>query len=146
MRTFRACWSSYRVMTICVGIIPAITTPFALRGDKGAAQIAVLGWAALLFVYFWLLRFRLEFSDERVGYRSLFRPYRSVQRDAVVEADFAKKTSTYESPFTFIVRPAAGGELRINAKVFSREALQHLRELAPQGSNQSLQPTTDRRV
>ena len=58
-RTFRACWSSYLVITICIGIIPAIATPFALRRDKGAAQIAAIGFAALVFAYFWLSRFRL---------------------------------------------------------------------------------------
>jgi len=42
-----------------IGIIPAIATPFALRGDKGAAQIAAVGFAALVFAYFWLSRFRL---------------------------------------------------------------------------------------
>jgi hypothetical protein len=30
-----------------------------LRGDKGAAQIAAVGFAALVFAYFWLSRFRL---------------------------------------------------------------------------------------
>ena len=135
MHTFRACWSSYLVMTICIGIIPTVTTPLALRGDRGATQIAVVGWAALLLAYFWLSRFRLEFSDERIGYESLFSPYRIIQRDAVADAEFARDSSSYESPFTFVVRTVTGEQLRINAKVFSREALQHLLQLTPKNSN-----------
>src|SRR5207253_10689937 len=47
-RTYRACWSSYLVLTICIGLIPAITLPMALHGERGAAQVAVVGFAALL--------------------------------------------------------------------------------------------------
>jgi hypothetical protein len=146
MRTFRACWSSYLVMTICIGIIPIIATPLALRGDKGAAPIAVVGWAALLFTYLWLARFRLDFMSERVGYSSLFRRYSSIRRDSITEADFTSETSPFEGRNTFVVRGARGEEIRINAKVFSREALQQLFHLGPQRSNQAMEPTASRRT
>jgi hypothetical protein len=117
------------VMTICVGIGPAIITPVALRGDRGATLIAIVGWAALLFTWFWLWRFRLDFSTERVGYASLFKPYRTIQRDSIGEAAFARETSAFEGRNTFVVTGAGGEELRINAKVFSREAVQQLFQL-----------------
>ncbi len=143
MRTFRACLSSYIVFTVICGI-PLIIGIFAAAKSHSALPLVAIAISAFLFSCFWLSRFRLEFNSERIGYASLFRPYRSIQRDTVVHADFASDTSAYESPFTFVVRSALGDELRINAKVFSREAFQHLLELGAKRSNQSLQPTAGR--
>ena len=130
MRTFRACVSSYVVFTVICGI-PLVISVLAAGKSRSALPLVGIVISAFLFSLFWLSRLRLDFSGQRVGYASLFKPYRSIQRDAVANAGFASDTSSYESPFTFVVRTITGEELRIDTKVFGREALQHLLELAP---------------
>jgi hypothetical protein len=51
-RIYRTRLSSYIVLSICIGITPAIALVFALRGDRDAMWVVAVGLAALLFTYF----------------------------------------------------------------------------------------------
>jgi hypothetical protein len=131
-------------MTICIAIIPAITVPLALRGDRGAAPIAILGVAALLFAYFWLSRFRLTITPHSLTYTSLFTGERVIQFSELTESDIVWESyppgRAYSRPLLQLV--VGGKATRINFKVFSLEAAQALFHLV--GPNQSLQPTAGR--
>jgi hypothetical protein len=54
-----------------------------------------------------------------------------IRRSDVVHADFADKADRFESPVTFVIRGRTGAELRINATVFSRDAVAALVDLRP---------------
>src|SRR6266446_29511 len=54
-RSFRDCRSSYVILTICVGIVPAVALPFALRDGRNPAGITTAGLAVSLFVYFCMI-------------------------------------------------------------------------------------------
>ena len=90
------------------------------------AGIILAGW---LFTYYSLYRFRLKIDTTTVTYSSLFTRETTVQRPDITSADFAETTGALESPFTFSIRTASGEELRINAKVFSLEAVKALFDL-----------------
>ena len=128
------------MLTICVGITPAIVLPAALHGDKGAAQIAAAGFVALLFVYFWLSRFRLTITPDALTYSSLFTGERVIRFSEITASDIFWQGTGRKRPLLEI--KARGGTTRINFKVFSREAVTALFHLA--GPNLALQPTADR--
>jgi hypothetical protein len=134
-RTFRARLSSYVVLTVCVGITPAITVPFALHGDKDAAWIAAVGLAALLFTYFWLSRFRLSFTRDVLTYSSLFTGERTIHYSDITESQLycQRYASRYGGRRTMLQLTVHGKPLRINYKVFSRDAVKMLFGVAGPG-------------
>jgi len=142
-RSFRACLSTYVILTICVGLIPAITLPIAMRGDQGAGEIAAAGIAALLFGYFWLSRFQLTLTPDTVVYSSLFTGERRIRVAEVSHSEMIYQSCLYGGRYLLAVT-ASGVTTRINFKVFSREAASALFHLI--GPNQALQPTADRRI
>ena len=141
-RTYRACLSSYVVLSICIAITPAIALVFVLRGDRDAMWVVVVGLAALLFTYFWLSRFRLTITPHSVTYSSLFTSERTIELSEVDRSDMACQSGLYDGRYLLAVK-AQGTTMRINFKVFSREAARALFHLI--GPNQSLEPTAGRR-
>jgi hypothetical protein len=140
-RPYRACLSSYIVLTICFGLIPAITLPMGLRGDRDAAAVAVAGIVALLLVYFWLSRFRLTISPDVLVYSSLFTGERRIRLADITHTNMVYQTGLYG--FRCLLAITANGiTTRINFKVFSREAATALFHLV--GPNKSLEPTAGR--
>ncbi len=136
-RSYRACLSGYIVLTICFGLIPAITLPMALRGDRDAAVVAVAAIVALLLIYFWLSRFRLAISPDALVYSSLFTGERRIRLADITHTSMVCQTGLYG--FRGLLAIAANGvTTRINIKVFSREAATALFHLV--GPNQSLEP------
>jgi hypothetical protein len=131
-RTFRACLSSYIVLTVCIGITPAITLLFALRGDKDAAWVAAAGFAALLFTYFWLSRFRLSFAPEALIYSSLFTGRHTIRLSELTRSQLYHQSGIYGSR-DLLQLSVHGTTLRINFKVFSDDAVRILFEVAGPG-------------
>jgi hypothetical protein len=141
-RSYCACLSSYIVLTICFGLVPAITLPMGLSGDRDATAVAVAGIVALLLIYFWLLRFRLTISPDALIYSSLFTGERRIRFADITHTNMVYQTGLYG--FRRLLAVTANGvTTRINFKVFSREAASAL--LHAVGPNQSLEPTTGRR-
>ena len=124
-RSFRACLSTYVILTICVGLIPAITLPSALRGDRDAAWIAATGIAALLFVYFWLSRFRVTITPDTIVYSSLFTGERRIRLADVTHTEMIYQTGWIGWRYLLAVT-ARGVTTRMNYKVLSREAAKEL--------------------
>ena len=151
---YRACASSYVVFTAVLGLpLGVCIVALAIRGDPSLGPVVAAGAAALLLAYRWLGRFRLEFSADAVAYAGLFTRKRAVARTEIVSAAFAERTGPFESPMTFVIRTRGGAEIRVNAKVFSPEAVRSLAALDPSAGavphlsramvppNQTLQPT-----
>ena len=141
-RTFRAAVKPYVVLTICIGIVPAFALPQAFRGDKDALWIGVAGFAALLFTYFWLSRFRLTITPHSLTYCSLFAGERTIKFSDITASHMVWRSALYGS-YSRLYLTAHGGTTRINFHVFPDDAARALLHLA--GPNQALQPTADRR-
>jgi len=140
--SYRACLSSYIILTVCFGLVPAITLPMGLHGDRDAAAVVAVGVVALLFIYFWLSRFRLTINPDGLVYSSLFTGERRIRL-----ADIKHTNMVYEAGLgnfrCLLAITANGVTTRINFKVFSCDATRALFHLVK--PNQSLEPTAGRR-
>ena|SRR5579864_641127 len=135
-KEFRSCLSSYIVFGTIFGVLLALWfSALLIRGTFPnwwmPIGILTFGWAA---VFFWLSRFRLLIDENSVSYSSLLTRKKTCQRSDIIHADFAKVTGSLESPFTFVICTKAGEEMRINAKVFSLEAVRELGSLVKGGT------------
>ena len=81
---------------------------------------------AYLFVCLWLSRFKLTFAADHLAYSSLFAGDRSVPCDAIGSVRPASRAGPLKSPLTVAVRTQSGETVRINAKIFPREAVARL--------------------
>jgi hypothetical protein len=123
--TYRAAPSAYIGFgVICAGL--------ALLGVV-AAIISPMSWTPVLIpvggyilVWLWLSGYRLAFSADRLSYRTVFAPERAISYENIKSIAPAPSTGAFESPYTVSVKSTSGEELRINAKVFPREAVQRL--------------------
>lgn len=130
-RTYRAAPSAYLVFA---GICLALEVLWL-----GAAwKSGVVTWAPILLIggvyagtVLWLARFRLEFTADELRVTRPFRGEHRVARADVLAVEFSPPVGRHESPFTLSIRVRDGEELRLNAKLFTREAVQSLLAFAP---------------
>jgi hypothetical protein len=125
METYRAESSAFLVLGVICG---AITLLWLIAAYVwGASWVPVLiPVGAFAFGCLWLSRFRLTFGTDHLSYASLFMSRRSLPVAAIVSVELAGRTGPWESPLTIVVKSGSGKELRVNAKVFSREAVRRL--------------------
>jgi hypothetical protein len=127
---YRACLSSYVVFGIIFGTPLVLISAILIRGaDPSWWQAFAISSIALASSLLGLSRYRLVITPDAVTYSSPLLPRRMIRRSDIVHADFADETGSFESPITFIMRGRAGEEFRINAKVFSRDAVAALVDL-----------------
>jgi hypothetical protein len=126
-RSYRTCLRSYVALTICIGWLPAVTLPSALQGDRDAAELAAVGIASLLFVYFWLSRFKLTIAPDTLIYASLFTGERRINIAEITHSEMVYQGGSYRRYLLAVT--AHGVTTRINFKVFSREAASALFKL-----------------
>jgi hypothetical protein len=127
---YRACPSSYVVFGIIFGSPLVLISAVMIRGaDPSWWQAFALSSLALASSFVGLTRYWLAITPDAVAYSSPLRPRRTIRRADIVHADFAEETARFESPITFVIRGRASEELRINAKVFSRDAVAALVDL-----------------
>lgn len=95
-----------------------------------------MGWVpvliplvAMLFAFVWLGSFRLTIGSENLTYRSLFTSERTIPRARILSVRPAAQTGPFESPLTAIVSADSQEDIRVNTKVFPREAVQELMSL-----------------
>jgi hypothetical protein len=132
---FRACLSSYIVFGVILGGLLALYVWALLaRGlfPNWWWPISILT-SCWVWVYFVLSRYRLRVDETSVSYSSLLVRNKKVERAQIAHADFAEVTGPLEGLCTFVVSTTAGEELRINAKVFSMDAVRMLCALHPAG-------------
>jgi hypothetical protein len=128
--TYCAAPSAYVVFAVICGI-PALL-------GVAAALMSPISWAPVLIpvvafslACLWLSRFRLAFLDDRLLYGSLFTGEGVMPYENISAISGASTTTPFESPLTVSVQSKTGEELRINIKVFPREARQRLMDLKP---------------
>jgi len=130
-RTYRAAASAYLVFA---GICLALEVLWL-----GAAwKRGVVTWGPTLLIggvyagaALWLSRFRLEFTADELRVTRPFGGERRLARADVLAVEFSPPVGRNESPFTLSIRVGDGEELRLNAKLFTREAVQSLLALNP---------------
>ena len=127
-RVYRAAISTYVVFGIILGV-PAVALSFRWR-DAGARHIVALIAVAAVFWVAWIAAYRIVITEDAVHFRSLFASAKAPRR-AVRSADVVYVPSSSAGPLRLVVKYDGGGEIDINAKVFSREAIQAVLALAP---------------
>ena len=131
-RTFRACISAYVVFAVISSVF--IGGGIWLGLTQSDWRLALTGLGVLLLFYLALSRFRLIITPECVAYRSPLGGERSVRCSEIVSVKFASDTGAMESPLTLVIRSTSGPEIRMNAKVFSLEAIRCVSSLSPDNS------------
>jgi len=128
-RTFRAAPSAYLVFA---GICLALEVLWL-----GAAwKSGNVTWAPVLLIaglyagtVAWLARFRLTLDADALHVRLPFRSERRLALDDLASVTFEARRD--EAPFTLVLRLCSGEELRLNGKLFTREAVRNLLALNP---------------
>ncbi|HEY2093500.1 MAG TPA: hypothetical protein VGJ81_16610 [Thermoanaerobaculia bacterium] len=120
-RVYRAAVSTYVVFAVMFG--PFMVAPLFRWRDLGARQIFALVAVAAVFCFTWIARFRIVITEEMLYFRSLFRSAQ-VPRIAIRSAHVRFRASASGGPLRLVVKYDGGGEIDINAKVFSREAIE----------------------
>src|ERR1700675_649829 len=85
--TARACASTYAIMGGVWFLLLGILLHAALRGVKGASQMAALLGGILVFVLGWVASFRICISGNLFSYRSLFGGTRTIQLGEIESAE-----------------------------------------------------------
>lgn len=133
-RTYRAAPSAYLVFA---GICLALEVLwFGAAWKSGAVTWAPVLLIAGVYVasVVWLTRFRLTLEPDALLLRLPFRAERRVPLAELASLTFDARPS--EPPFTLVLRLRDGAELRLNAKLFTREAVQSLLALNPPPATQ----------
>jgi hypothetical protein len=127
---YRTCLSNYFVFGTIFGIPLVLSFAILIRGAAPSWWLAfAVSSISLASSVLALSRYRLVITPDSVTYSSPLLPHRMVRRSDIVHADFADETGPFESPITFVIQGRAGENMRINAKVFSRDALGALVDL-----------------
>jgi len=125
MQTYRAAPSAFLVFGVMCGALALLGAIAAYVSDMSWLPV-LIPVCAFALACIWLSRFRLTFGPDQLSYASLFGSLRSLPVTAIVSVEPAGRTGPLESPLTVIVRSSSGEELRVNAKIFPREAVRRL--------------------
>lgn len=125
MRTYRAAPSAYLVFGAITGSLSVLWLVAVWRAGAPWLPLAVpvLGFLAMAL---WLSRFRLTFGPEEILLSLPFRARKRLARHDILSVEFAEQTGRNEAPMTLCIRTSFGDELRLNAKIFSTEAIERL--------------------
>lgn len=134
---FRASFRAYAPLLVLLSIPAVFGMLFAFKDSDWVAAFAELVLA--LAFWFWLSRFRLVITPERVIYRSLFGRVRSIRRHEILSARLAARTRDTVR-LMLVLQSSTGEELRINADVFSIEAIKCVRRLGLRREKRILLP------
>ncbi|HEV8433915.1 MAG TPA: hypothetical protein VGR95_10920 [Thermoanaerobaculia bacterium] len=110
--------------------------------DPGARQIFVMIAVAAVFCVTWIARFRIVITEHTVEFRRIFTSS-TLPRAAIRSARITFRASASRGPLRLVVTSDGGGEIDINAKVFSREAIAAVLALAPVSEPSA--PTAERK-
>jgi hypothetical protein len=127
-RVYRAAVSTYVVFGV-IFAIPVVAMAFKWR-YPGARQIAAIVISAAVFCFVWIARFRIVITKDTLYFHSLFASSH-VPRRAIRAAHVSVRPSRFAGPLRLVVKYDGGGEIDINAKVFSREAIAAVLAVAP---------------
>lgn len=128
-RTYRAAPGAYLVFA-------GITLALEVLWLGAAWKNGVVTWGPILLIggvyaatVVWLTRFRLTLDAQELRILRPLQAERRLARASILAVEFDARTD--EPPFMLAIRLRDGEELRLNAKLFPREAVRSLLELAP---------------
>lgn len=128
MATHRAASSAFLILGGLCAAVAAIGAVAAIKTSMGWVPV-LIPLVAMLFAFVWLGSFRLTIGSENLTYRSLFTSERTIPRARILSVRPAAQTGPFESPLTAIVSADSQEDIRVNTKVFPREAVQELMSL-----------------
>ncbi len=129
-RTYRAAPAAYAVFGSITGALSLLWLAAMWRNAAPWQPLLVpLGGYAV--VVLWLSRFRIQVGQGELTLTTPFGGERRVVLQDILSVELATESGRTESPFVLSIRTSAGEELRLNAKVFPRFAIQHLLALTP---------------
>ncbi len=130
---YRASKEPYIVFSIIFGGLCLLSAYSALTHGGDGWQVAVMFGCALVFVIIWLAVFEIRFDQEELIFRDLFSGTRRIKLTDIQKIRLAWKWGKdNRGPLRLIVEPSPHSGLQpfaINAKVFSREAVQSVLNL-----------------
>jgi hypothetical protein len=136
LRTYRAEGSAYAVFAVIAAGLAGLWGAAMWRAGAPWQPLCIpLGGFALAAT--WLARHRLGFGREELVVGRPFARSRRLALSEIVSVELARETDATESPFVISIRTSGGEELRLNAKVYAREAVQRLLDLRPQAPRSS---------
>lgn len=129
-RTYRAAPGAYALSGTIAGLTSLLWLIAMWRMGAPWPPLLV-PLAAFALVALRLARFRLSFSAQQLVFAMPFqRPRRLALRD-ILSVEFGAESGGSGSPSVIHIRTSSGEELRLEAKVFSTEAVQRLLASAP---------------
>lgn len=132
-RTYRAAGSAYLVFGTITGALAVLWIVPMWRGGEPWLPLALplLGFLAVLL---WLSRFRLTFAGEEILLCVPFQAPRRLGQREILSVEF-ERSEDEEPSMELHIRTSFGEELRLNARIFSTEAVQRLLALDPRPSS-----------
>lgn len=127
MRSFKASPGIYLVLGWpFVGMLAFVLCRDLIgRGGPDDWKLTAVMISVIASGIFWLSSFRLDVSSDSIAYTTLFHRRSMLRRADIVFAGFVFEDS-FQPSGDFVLRDRLGGELRIHAKLFSREAVREL--------------------
>src|SRR5437588_554543 len=120
-RTYRACASSYIILSVPFALIAGIELWTAKSADLLLAAVLALQ----LFIYLWLLRFKLTITPNSLTYSTLFAARQTIDLSEITNADIVVEGyGAYQRHLLEITTRWLS--IRVHLKIFSREAVKDL--------------------
>lgn len=142
-RTYRATLGAYLVFGTIAGALSVLWLVAVWRAGAPWLPVA-LPLVGFVLMALWLSRFRITLSHEAVEIAAPFLGRRSLERREILSIEFAEESGPTEGAATLCIRTCDGQELRLNAKVFSTEAIRHLLAVGSRTQSKSPRSTTAR--
>jgi len=132
--TYSAGKSSYVVFGLICGVPGLLGALAALMSTMSWIPV-LIPLAAFVVACFWLSRFQLVFSTDRLIYRSLFGGEHTIPYNNISSIKRVFLVGRWSPPQRILVKADGGEQMLINTKVFSREALSKLTALEDRKPN-----------
>ncbi|NOT31311.1 MAG: hypothetical protein HOP15_12770 [Planctomycetes bacterium] len=129
-RTYRAAPGAYALSGTIAGLMSVLWLIAMWRMGAPWSPLLV-PLAAFALVALRLARFRLSFGAQQLVFTTPFQKPRRVALREILSIEFGGESGSSESPSVICIRTSSGEELRLEAKVFSTEAVQRLLASAP---------------
>lgn len=130
----RASVSAYIVFCFLV-FLPFLMSLWSLYREMSSWPLAVLCLLCIAFIFLWLASYKLELSDDRISYRTLFRGTMSLLLYEIDKVEVKLGITTYSDRFRptirMIFKPKSNiekPEIVVNLKIFSKGDLALLQD------------------
>lgn len=131
VRRYRAAPSAYLVFASITAALSTLWLGAAWKAGVVTWGPLVLLAAGYALTVLWLSRFRLSFEPDELRVVTPFRGERRLARADILAVELGAPGQHGDAPFTLRIRVRTGADMRLNAKLFTPEAVASLLALAP---------------